>query len=101
MAKNGTLHARIVNTHDVESNWNKTYNFIPRSGEVIVYDPDSTHATARLKVGDGVHTIQDLPFILNATIHEELSEFFGSTSASDVVYLNGGNISTYNNEGSA
>jgi hypothetical protein len=32
------------------------------AGELVVYDPDETHAFARLKIGDGVTSVVDLPF---------------------------------------
>ena len=38
MAK--TLSARVIHMHDVDANWNKLPTFIPKQGEVIVYDPD-------------------------------------------------------------
>jgi hypothetical protein len=26
--------------HDIETNWEKAVNFIPKAAEIIVYDPD-------------------------------------------------------------
>lgn len=83
------LHARIINIHDVEYNWNHATTFIPRSGEIVVYDVDQTHPYPRFKMGDGKTSVVDLPFTLDATI----SDFFGG--ASGVVYLDGGNIREY------
>ena len=57
------LHGRIVNKHDIEANWLKATNFIPMLGETIVYDPDATYPYARQKIGDGVHNVNDLPFV--------------------------------------
>ena len=68
------VKARQQQKHDVELNWiqagNK--NFTPKPGEIIVYDPDSTDAAnsinedsmpARVKIGDGVTNVNDLPYI--------------------------------------
>lgn len=59
---NKTLKTRIVNKHDVESNWTKAVNFIPKQGEIIIYDGDDTHTLPRLKVGDGETVVSSLPF---------------------------------------
>ena len=67
MAKNTTLKTRIQNRHDTEANWttasNATKPFIPLKGEVIVYDPDTTHTTPRVKIGDGVTKVGNLAFV--------------------------------------
>lgn len=59
---NKTLNARIVNKHDVESNW-KNSTLIPYKGELIIYDIDATHTHERVKIGDGVKTVHALPFV--------------------------------------
>lgn len=56
------LKVRIVHKHDIEANWIKAINFIPRKGELIVYDPDETYNYVRYKFGDGVTNVNDLPF---------------------------------------
>ena len=58
---NKNLDTRIINKHDTEENWSKA-SFIPRKGEFIIYDPDATHTRSRIKVGDGVRTLSELPF---------------------------------------
>ena len=58
-----TLKTRVVLKHDTEANWNKATNFIPKKGEVIIYDPDGTHTYSRQKVGDGIKNINALPFL--------------------------------------
>lgn len=67
MAKNTTLKTRIQNRHDTEANWttasNATKPFIPLKGEVIVYDPDTTNTSPRVKIGDGVTKVGDLAFV--------------------------------------
>lgn len=57
------LNTRVQQKHDIEANWLKATNFIPKIGEVIVYDPDENHAAARVKIGDGVKTVIELAFI--------------------------------------
>lgn len=80
------LNTRIQLKHDFESNWIKASDkdFIPKSGEMIIYDAevdsegnlltidektatlpegrDTYYAHPRMKIGDGVTKVTDLPF---------------------------------------
>ena len=56
------VKAHVVNKHDIEANWNKAVNFIPKAGEIIVYEVDDNHDGPRFKVGNGKDTITNLPF---------------------------------------
>lgn len=67
------LNARVVHIHDIEENWNRTNNFIPSKGEIVVYDKDSNHDYERFKIGDGVTTVVDLPFSVEAGLKDYLS----------------------------
>lgn len=57
------IKTRIIHKHDTETNWEKATNFIPKQGEMIVYDIDSTHNYERVKVGDGKTLVSALPFV--------------------------------------
>lgn len=57
------IKARIIQKHDTEENWQKATNFVPKKGEIIVYDIDSNHTYERLKIGDGVTVVSSLPFL--------------------------------------
>ena len=59
------LNARIIHKHDIEENWLKATNFIPQKGEIIIYDADEKHMYSRMKIGDGVTIISQLPFVNN------------------------------------
>lgn len=66
-----TLKTRIIHKHDTEAHWLLATNFIPKQGELIVYDKDDTYAYARFKIGDGVTVVSDLPFagtLVNPTL---------------------------------
>lgn len=70
---NKIVKTRVVNKHDIEANWIKAVNFIPKAGEIIVYDKDDTHTCPRFKVGDGKTIVSSLPFttdVLGKTIFE-------------------------------
>ena len=62
MAEKNFNNVRIVNKHDTEANWLKATGFIPKKGELIVYDKDSTHTYERFKIGDGSTVASSLPF---------------------------------------
>ena len=61
------IKSRIVHKHDTETNWSKATNFIPKQGEIIVYDIDETHAYERFKIGDGTSLVTALPFVNDKT----------------------------------
>ena len=61
MVKN--ILSRIENKHDTEANWNQAYDFVPKAGEIIVYDKDDNYHYERVKIGDGVTPISELSFI--------------------------------------
>lgn len=57
------FNTRIIHKHDTEANWNKAVNFIPIQGEIIVYDIDEIYNYERVKIGDGIRKVNDLPFV--------------------------------------
>lgn len=82
------IKSRIVHKHDTELNWNKATNFIPKQGEIIVYDIDSNHSYERIKIGDGVTNVNNLPFVISTLTNDEIDAICGSTiqSASEVTF---------------
>ena len=71
MSKIPTINnVRYQHKHEIEENWQKAVNFIPLQAEIVVYDTDSTHTQARLKIGDGKTNVNDLPFIGEKMIWE-------------------------------
>lgn len=65
-----TLQTRIIAKHDTEANWIKAQNFIPKAGELIIYDIDDNYDYERIKVGDGCTNVTSLPFS-NVTMTED------------------------------
>lgn len=63
-----TVKTRIQLKNDTEANWNKAAGFRPMKGELIIYSTDEAHPFFRLKVGDGVTLVSDLPFIDSRTV---------------------------------
>lgn len=55
--------ARMLQKHDVADNWDEVSDFIPKAGEIIIYDKDSNTSKQRLKVGDGETSVENLAFI--------------------------------------
>jgi len=56
------FNARFIPKGDIEANWRKALGFIPHDKEIIVYKPDENNEKARLKIGDGVSGVNELPF---------------------------------------
>lgn len=71
------IKTRIQLKHDIEANWNTTPSFIPLLGEIILYDIDDVHEYERIKIGDGVTNITNLPFLaggINSIISYEANQ---------------------------
>ena len=50
--------------HDVEANWNKTINFIPLKGEIIIYTTNENgDPEVKIKIGDGETNVRGLKFL--------------------------------------
>ena len=60
---NNFMNTRIGQKHDIEANWRKAINFKPLAGEIIVYDADENHDSARIKIGDGDTPVNSLLFV--------------------------------------
>jgi hypothetical protein len=69
------MKERIQVKHDIAANWAKAVNFIPLAGELIIYDGIIEKGIyieqPKLKIGDGIHTVNELPFINNEAIVSE------------------------------
>lgn len=76
--KEKQIFGRLQQKHDTEENWKKAVNFVPRIGELIVYDPDETFPYVRMKIGDGNNTVSDLGFFLEEEIMEKMEEVFAA-----------------------
>lgn len=81
MADQKILKSRLVQKHEYEVDWNNAVNFIPLEAEIIVYnaeadqngnllegvtlpeDRTTPYTYARIKIGDGVTKVKDLPFV--------------------------------------
>ena len=66
MATEKTISARMQMKTDTTLNWSKAVNFIPKKGEIIIYEADSDYGYERMKIGDGSTKVNDLPFVIGA-----------------------------------
>lgn len=99
--QNNNIKTRIQLKSDTEANWNKagpkdgSLGFIPLRGELIVYTADALHAFSRLKIGDGVTNVVNLPFIDSGTLNGQETEIakyasfssFPSPGSNDKLYV--------------
>lgn len=56
-----TLNSRLIMKHDTSTNWAKATSFVPKKGEIIIYDGSGSTAS-KFKIGDGSTTVVNLPF---------------------------------------
>lgn len=71
------INTKILQKRATASYWANHGDFLPDSGELIVYLPDSTNDNVRLKIGDGHNNLSDLRFLditdyMNSSDREEL-----------------------------
>ena len=90
MATEKNLLGRIIHKHDIESNWNRAVNFVPKQGEIIVYDIDEVYSYERFKIGDGQTLAMDLPFYLESEMESVLEKIdFLAKNTLDAEWQNG------------
>lgn len=73
------IKSRIIHKHGLEAHWLLATNFIPKQGEIIVYDIEvdadgnvlelpkdrtTPYTHQRLKIGDGITAVSELPFVV-------------------------------------
>ena len=56
------IQSRVQHKHDTEVNWNKATNFIPKAGEIIIYNKDENYNYERFKIGNGETLLENLDF---------------------------------------
>lgn len=73
---NADMKVRVSNLSKTEAEWSKI-DFMPYPGELIVYTPavDNKSGCVKIKIGDGVHKIHELPFVIEHTASELISEY--------------------------
>lgn len=54
---------------DTEENWNKAKNYIPDNFTIIVFTYENS--APKVKIGDGIHKVMELPFLANRTVEQE------------------------------
>lgn len=68
---NKKMNTRIIHKHETQANWEQATGFQPLKAELIVYDPDETNKEPRIKIGDGIRNVNELPFIGNIIYWQE------------------------------
>lgn len=54
---------------DQVENWEKAINYIPDKFTILVFE--YKNGTPRIKIGDGSHTVNELPFLNNSEVLED------------------------------
>lgn len=67
------MKARVSNLIKTEAEWSKL-DFKPYPGEIIVYAPNTTSDCVKIKIGDGIHKLHDLPFVIEHIAASLLAE---------------------------
>ena len=64
-------NVRFVHKGDTEQNWNLATGFIPLDKELIIYKADENTPFPRMKIGDGITPVQNLPWVNNSVFGKE------------------------------
>jgi hypothetical protein len=63
---------------EAAQDWEKAKNFIPKKGQIIIYDGikenDQYVQAPKIKIGDGITPVTDLPFESNNSVDYLISE---------------------------
>lgn len=78
------INSRIIHKHDTEANWNKATSFIPKQGEIIIYDIDDNYTYERFKIGDGKTIARLLPFVTKGATKTVSGEVISVSDSSNV-----------------
>lgn len=71
------LRARVSHLHKTTEEWDALSDFKPNAAEFVIYDADGINPQ-RIKIGDGINLLKDLPFY-----------------SPEITSIDGGEISTY------
>lgn len=80
------LTTRIQQKTDTKANWDKATNFVPLKGEYIYYSDLN-----RVKVGDGVKKVGELPFLADSDTHYITHAYVGVTNTNSNAATTNGN----------
>lgn len=67
-----TIKTRITLKHDTAANWGLVPNFVPKMAEPIIYENTSSNESPKMKIGNGIDKIADLPFIVEALSNSDI-----------------------------
>lgn len=97
MAAEKKITSRIQQKHDTAANWANATTFIPKKGEIVIYDAEYNTSgvqtqAVRFKIGDGSRTINNLPFALidydnRITSLENTVDRLGTAAQKDVGFF--------------
>ena len=88
-----TINTRIQQKHDITENWDNATGFIPKNGELIIYDDfevktytveengesvERTVLVPNIKIGTGNAFVQDLPFVDEVTRDRLLDHIYNN-----------------------
>ena len=94
MAAEKNITSRIQQKHDTAANWANATTFIPKKGEIVIYDAEYNTSGAetqpvRFKIGDGSKTVNNLPFAVIDGRQKISGEFyFLKTEDGSIVGIN-------------
>lgn len=70
--KEKQARGKFIAKHETEEIWDRSNGgagvaYVPAAGEQVIYDPDNNYPYPRIKCGDGIKKVKELPFISTVT----------------------------------
>jgi hypothetical protein len=81
------INARFTPKGDIEANWKKATGFVPLDKEIIIYKPDENYSHSRMKIGDGVTGVNDLPFLTTQPDYEQVNPDYEQNDSQAADYI--------------
>lgn len=62
--KDVNYNLKSIPFHGTATEWEDRASYIPKNGEIIIYEADENNENVRIKIGDGVTTVGALEFVV-------------------------------------
>ena len=72
------MKARVSQLCKTEAEWAGLPDFVPLKGETIIFSKDNRYNYARIKIGDGLTKLKDLPFFIESSINDFINNHLNS-----------------------
>jgi hypothetical protein len=81
------MRQTVQHLRGTSSQWEAYSNFVPKEGEIVV-ELDEVGTSHKLKIGDGIHSYDELSYVQGGSVDEEWVKEYVEENSGAIVYLN-------------